>query len=94
MTILNKKNKLVFYEYKLNSNILRYRVYISQNISATEDWISQLIWNKSLRIDECVQFVKNEKILIYQLINYYDLSIKKKKKIVETLKIFSFLYKI
>jgi hypothetical protein len=77
MTILNKKNKLVFYEYKLNSNILRYRVYISQNISATEDWISQLIWNKSLRIDECVQFVKNEKILIYQLINYYDLSIKK-----------------
>jgi hypothetical protein len=93
MTILNKKNKLVFYEYKLNSNILRYRVYISQNISATEDWISQLIWNKSLRIDECVQFVKNEKILIYQLINYYDLSIKK-KKIVETLKIFSFLYKI
>jgi hypothetical protein len=80
MTILNKKNKLVFYEYKLNSNILRYRVYISQNISATEDWISQLIWNKSLRIDECVQFVKNEKILIYQLINYYDLSIKKKKK--------------
>jgi hypothetical protein len=37
MTILNKKNKLVFYEYKLNSNILRYRVYISQNISATED---------------------------------------------------------
>jgi hypothetical protein len=78
MTILNKKNKLVFYEYKLNSNILRYRVYISQNISATEDWISQLIWNKSLRIDECVQFVKNEKILIYQLINYYDLSIKKK----------------
>jgi hypothetical protein len=81
MTILNKKNKLVFYEYKLNSNILRYRVYISQNISATEDWISQLIWNKSLRIDECVQFVKNEKILIYQLINYYDLSIKKKKKL-------------